>query len=210
MIDSEEQAREFCKRICGMEKTAMGKLEQFVSLLRVANLEQNLVATSSLDDVWQRHIADSLQLLDLVPRETTNCLDLGSGAGFPGLALAIAQPNISIKLVESRKRRVSWLNDAIEHLGLTNCRVEGSRLETLRTMPVEAITARAFAPLDRLLRVAGRFSAHSTVWLLPKGRSGVQELAEQPLAVRSMFHVEQSKTDPAATILVGKGKIGQK
>ena len=160
---------------------------------------------ASLASVWQRHFADSLQLLDQVPRGTSPWLDLGTGAGFPGLALAAAAPESSFVLMESRKRRVDWLTRAAADLGLENCRVVGARVENVETFPAAVIVARAFAPLGKLLRLSARFSTPATVWLLPKGRSAAQEWAEQPDGVREMFHVEQSATDAAGGILVGRG-----
>lgn len=204
MIENEEQARAFCAQRCDM--VAMSRLERFIPMLAAENDQQNLVSRSSLDTVWTRHIADSLQLLDHVPRETVETwLDLGTGAGFPGLAIAMARPDITIMLVESRKRRVDWLERVVENFALKNCRIFGTRLESVETREVGVITARAFAPLGKLLKLSARFSTRSTTWLLPKGRSGAIELAEQPAAIRAMFHVEQSATDPTAGILTGKG-----
>jgi 16S rRNA (guanine527-N7)-methyltransferase len=108
-------------------------------------------------------------------------------------------------MVESRKRRVEWLAQAASSLGLANCQIVSARLESVETRPVSVITARAFAPLGKLLSLSARFSTQATVWLLPKGRSAAQELVEQPVAVRRMFHVEQSRTDPGGGILVGQG-----
>jgi len=204
MISGEEEARAFCAQ--RTDAAGMARLDRFAGLLADENSRQNLVSASSLDSVWQRHFADSLQLLDHVPRETDGTyLDLGSGAGFPGLVLAVARPEAATILVESRKRRVEWLTQAAADLGLTNIRVIGSRLENVEAFPVAVITARAFAPLGRLLALSARFSTQTTVWLLPKGRSAAQELAEQPEAIRKVFHVEQSQTDPGGGILVGRG-----
>lgn len=204
MIESEEQARAFCAERC--DAAAIERLERFIPLLEQENQQQNLVSKPSLDSVWLRHIADSLQLFDHVPRETGPWLDLGTGAGFPGLALALAQPDMPIILVESRKRRVEWLERVCTQFSLENCRVIGSRLESVDSCEVSVITARAFAPLGKLLELSARFSTRSTTWLLPKGRKGAIELSEQPAAIREMFHVEQSATDPSAGILVGKGR----
>ena len=203
MIDSEEAARSFCAE--RTDTQAMVRLERFAALLAEENGRQNLVSTTSLDAVWQRHFADSLQLLDHVPRAASPWLDLGTGAGFPGLALAIARPETATVLVESRKRRVDWLSRAIAALGLENCRVIGARLENVESFPAGVITARAFAPLGKLLALSARFSTQTTAWLLPKGRSAAQELAEQLPGVQAMFHVEQSQTDPGGGILVGRG-----
>jgi 16S rRNA (guanine527-N7)-methyltransferase len=100
---------------------------------------------------------------------------------------------------------VEWLERVIAQLGLPNCRVIGARLELVPSLPAGHISARAFAPLMKLLRLSARFSTPATTWLLPKGRSAAQELAEEPAAIRSMFHVEQSATDPEAGILIGTG-----
>ena len=203
MIDSEAAARAFCADRADAD--GMARLERFAALLAEENGRQNLVSAASLDAVWQRHFADSLQLLDHVPRGTSPWLDLGSGAGFPGLTLAAARPSEAMVLVESRKRRVDWLIRAAGALGLDNCRVVGSRLENVESFPAGVITARAFAPLGKLLALSARFSTQATIWLLPKGRSAAQELAEQPLGVQEMFHVEHSETDSGGGILVGQG-----
>ena len=175
-------------------------------MLREENARQNLVSNNSLDDVWIRHLADSLQLLSHVPRETGTWLDLGSGAGMPGLVIALARPDLPMNLVESRKRRVAWLEAVTGQFGLSNCRIHGARLESVESFPAGVITARAFAPLGKLLALSARFSTRETVWLLPKGRSAAQELEGQPESVKAMFHVEQSLTDAAAGIVTGKGR----
>ena len=203
MIDSEEAARAFCAE--RTDPAGVERLDRFAAMLAEENERQNLVSSASLAMVWQRHFADSLQLLDHVPHETSPWLDLGSGAGIPGLALACARPATDIVLVESRKRRVEWLIRAAGQLELANCRVAGLRLENVETFPAAAITARAFAPLGKLLHLSARFSTRDTIWLLPKGRSAAQELAEQPAGVREVFHVEQSRTDPQGGILIGRG-----
>lgn len=204
MIANEDEAREFCAALC--EGRVMARLEEFTGLLAAENAQQNLVSAASLDRVWQRHIADSLQLLLHVPRETSPWMDLGSGAGMPGLVLAIACPDLTFNLVESRKRRVAWLQGVVDHFSLSNCTVHGARLESVETAPMQAICARAFAPLGKLLSLSARFSTQDTHWLLPKGRSAAQELAEQPESIRAMFHVEQSRTDGEAGLVIGRGR----
>lgn len=207
MIENEEAARAFCAERC--DAAAIVRLEQFAALLADENARQNLVSAASLQSVWQRHLADSVQLLDHVPREASGAspwLDLGSGAGMPGLVLALARPDLRIGLVESRRMRIDWLEGITRHFALANCTIHGSRLENVESHDVGVITARAFAPLGKLLNLSARFSTHSTRWVLPKGRSGAQELAMQPAQIRSMFHVEQSQTDPEAGILIGTGR----
>ena len=203
MIADERAARDFCAE--RVDAAGLERLERFAALLADENTHQNLVSANSLSTVWQRHFADSLQLIDPVSRDTAPWLDLGSGAGIPGVVIACARPGAAIALVESRKRRVDWLNRAVEALGLENCRVIGARLENVESFPAGAIVARAFAPLGKLLLLSARFSTPDTLWVLPKGRSAAQELSEQPAAVREMFHVEQSRTDPEGGILIGRG-----
>ena len=100
MIDSEGAARQFCSD--RTDAAGVERLERFASLLVVENEQQNLVSAASLATIWQRHFADSLQLLDHVSRETAPWVDLGSGAGIPGLVLACARPQAPIVLIESR------------------------------------------------------------------------------------------------------------
>ena len=199
-----EEGRAFCAHRCDTE--AMERFAKFLTMLESENERQNLVSTASLSDAWTRHIADSLQLLDHVPRETSPWLDMGTGAGFPGLVLALARPDLEVVLVESRKRRVDWLESVCRQFGLSRCRVVGARLETIDSFHAGVISARAFAPLEKLLRLSARFSTPDTTWLLPKGRSAAQELQEQSQAIQAMFHVEQSATDPEAAIIIGHGR----
>ena len=207
MIADEEAARAFVAARC--DGAAIARLDLLVSMLAVENAHQNLIAASSLDTVWQRHIADSAQLLDYVPRETMDWLDLGTGAGFPGVVIAAMRPGWPLALVESRRRRVAWLSEIVEALKLPNCKVEGRRLEDVVARPVSVISARAFAPLPKLITLARRFSTSDTLWLLPKGRSAAQEVAELPKSLKTGFHVEQSATDADSGIIVGRIAEGQ-
>lgn len=203
MIADETAARDYCARY--LDGAGMAALDRLSAMLEVENRQQNLVADATLAAMWQRHFADSLQLLQHVPSGEGVWLDLGTGAGFPGLPIALAQPDRTVVLVESRKRRVEWLAQVVQALHLNNVQIVGERLERAAVVTAEVISARAFAPLSRLLPLAARFSSPSTTWLLPKGRSAVQELAEQNAAVQRMFHVEHSLTDAEAGILVGRG-----
>lgn len=203
ILTSEEQARDFCGKLT--DAAGVERLTLFAEMLAQENAQQNLVSKASLDFVWLRHLADSAQLLQHVPDQTGLWLDLGTGAGFPGLVIAMMQPDRKVMLVESRKKRVDWLSRVAEDLNLMNCYVVGARVEDLDEVKASVISARAFAPLDKLLTLAGRFSTPDTTWLLPKGRSAAKELAEQPRKISALFHVEQSCTDDEAGILLGKG-----
>ena len=208
MIANEEQARDWLNARWEMTPEAMERLEKLVAMLAEENERQNLVAAATIPMVWQRHIVDSAQLLSYVPRETWNgtkgpWLDLGTGAGFPGLVIAAMRPGHEVLMVESRARRVEWLNRVIKELALPKAKVLGQRLEMVETRTVAVISARAFAPLDKLLKISARFSTRDTLWLLPKGRSAGQELEALKASVREGFHVEQSLTDEDAGLIVG-------
>lgn len=205
MITSEVQAREFVEKLTNTD--GMARLEQLAAMLAEENTRQNLVAAASLNHIWQRHFADSAQLLTYVSRETSGVgiwLDLGTGAGFPGLLIAALRPDWSVVLVESRKRRVEWLEHCVAGLGLSQCRVAGSTLQAVESFEASVISARAFAPLPKLLNLSARFSTRDTTWLLPKGRRAAQELSELPRRFAKGFHVEQSQTDTESGIIVGQ------
>ena len=210
LIDSEEVAREWIGSTFTPTIGQWASLERFVELLIAENGQQNLIAASTISTLWVRHIADSAQLLSFDTREGDGLwIDLGSGAGLPGIVVAIlsARPML---LVESRKRRCDFLRTVAAELGLAQVEVAEAPLERIDTRPAASISARAFAPLDKLLDLSARFSTESTRWLLPKGRNAVKELALLPQPWQRMFHVEQSRTDTESQILIGSGKITAK
>lgn len=212
MITTEQQAKDWLAAMPEWDATAAERIERLIALLIEENARQNLVAAASLAVIWQRHIVDSAQLLRYVPRETSSSwLDLGTGAGFPGLVVAALRPDCEVVMVESRARRIEWLERVRLGLGLNHARVVGTRLEQVETQAFSVISARAFAPLVRLLDLSARFSTKDTLYLLPKGRSAQQELMELR-GWNHLFHVEQSLTDPEAGVIVGQllGKKGKK
>ncbi len=203
ILNDERSARAWLSALPEWNVQAGERLEKLITLLTEENSKQNLVSTGSLDLIWPRHIADSAQLLPHSPRETCSpWLDLGTGAGFPGLVIAALRPESKVHLVESRARRIDWLTRATLALGLENVEIHGDRLESLSSFPVRVVSARAFAPLNKLISLSERFSTADTLWLLPKGRSAAHELQELG-GWRHMFHVEQSLTDPEAGVIVG-------
>lgn len=212
ILENEQQARVWLEGLPEWGPAARERLELLVAMLGEENGHQNLVSAASLDRVWLRHIADSAQLLPYVPRETSSpWLDLGTGAGFPGLVIAALRPESEVVMVESRARRVEWLERARIAMGLDRAIVVGQTLEKVSTRTFSAISARAFAPLPKLLTLSARFSTSETVWLLPKGRSARQELSELK-GWNHLFHVEQSLTDADSGVIVGTlaGKKGTK
>lgn len=212
MIEDEAAARAWVAALPECDARALARLEALATMLAEENAAQNLVSAASMAEVWRRHIADSAQLLAHVPRETSSpWLDLGTGAGFPGLVVAALRPDCEVIMVESRARRVDWLERARIALALDRASVCGMRLERVPDRKMGVISARAFAPLDRLVALSARFSTSDTVWLLPKGRSAQQELQELR-GWNHTFHVEQSLTEAAAGIIVGSltGRKGKR
>ncbi|WP_226016231.1 16S rRNA (guanine(527)-N(7))-methyltransferase RsmG [Novosphingobium sp. FKTRR1] len=206
LIDTEAAAQAWLREVLGIDDGAMARLSRIVELLVAENQVQNLVAQASLAVVWQRHIVDSAQLL-LVSRGTLregSWLDLGTGAGFPGLVIAALQPERAVTLVDSRRLRTEWLSRVVEDLGLTNVSIVQGRVEDLPLQTHAVISARAFAPLEKLVTIAARFSTPETIWLLPKGAKARHELSELPETWRHLFHVEQSITDRDAGIIAGQ------
>ena len=204
MIDSEQAAKDWLRSIPEGTPEGFARMERLVAMLAEENMVQNLVSAASLDAVWQRHIVDSAQLLAHVPRETSSpWLDLGTGAGFPGLVAAALRPECEVVMVESRSRRIDWLDRVVEELDLPNAHVVGQRLELVETRTYAVISARAFAPLEKLLKLSARFSTRDTLFVLPKGRSAGDELAAIKKSSREGFHVEHSITDAEAGVIVG-------
>lgn len=202
-LTDERAARGWLAGLPEWDAAASHRLDVLVALLAQENQRQNLVSAASLAAVWLRHIADSAQLLAHVPRETSSpWLDLGTGSGFPGLVIAALRPEIDLVMVEARTRRVEWLERARTAMQLDHARVAGVVLDKLDTRPFRVISARAFAPLPKLLVLSARFSTATTTWLLPKGRSARQELLDLA-GWTHMFHVEPSLSDPDAGVIVG-------
>jgi len=178
------------------------RLADFERLIREEGASQNLISASTMDQIWSRHIVDSVQLLDHAG--DGDWLDLGSGAGFPGLIIALVGER-PVTLVESRAKRVAFLKAAAELLGIADrAEIFGGRAETLAARKYGVITARAFAPLPRLLTIAHRFSTLKTTWVLPKGRSAARELEEIGGSWQGRFGIVPSVTDSEAAIIVAR------
>jgi 16S rRNA (guanine527-N7)-methyltransferase len=187
------------------------RLEAFVALLREENERQNLVSRASLEWVWTRHILDSAQLLRFAP--AGSWIDLGTGAGFPGL-IAAALRDEETCLVEARKLRVEFLQRAAEVLRISaRTEILCAKVEAVPARRFDVISARAFAPMDKLLTLGEKFSDERTIWLLPKGRNAQTELEAASASWQGEFRLEPSCTDPESWIIVaeqvrrkGKGK----
>ena len=187
-----------------VSRATFGRVEAFVELLKAASTEQNLIARSTLDELWTRHILDSAQLVRFEPHVGASWLDIGSGAGLPGIVIALLVQG-PVSLVEPRRLRADFLRDAVERLGLSRrVAVHHAKVERMSGR-FDAITARAVASLPRLLEISSHLSTKKTVWVLPKGRTARTELAEAQRAWQGVFHVERSVTDADSYIVVASG-----
>jgi 16S rRNA (guanine527-N7)-methyltransferase len=198
----EAEARAWVEHRFDVPRETMDRLDAFAALLREENERQNLASKASLEHVWLRHIADSAQLLAFAPADA-RWVDLGSGAGFPGLVVA-ALHNGPVTLVEERRLRVDFLRRAAELLDV-QVEILATKIERVPPRPFDAISARAFAPLPRLLALATGFSTTNSVWILPKGRNAASELAAVAPSWQGDFRLEPSETDPEAHIIVASG-----
>ena len=146
---TEDEAKSWLAETFDVSRETQERLEAFISFLRMEAELQNLISAATLDQIWARHIVDSAQLLKFAP-EDGDWLDLGSGAGFPGLIVPMLSGH-RVVLVESRAKRIDFLERAITMLGMEDVAVvAGMPLERLETAPYSVISARAFAPLPRL------------------------------------------------------------
>jgi 16S rRNA (guanine527-N7)-methyltransferase len=204
---TEDQAQHWLRANFDVSRETWEQLEAFVAFLRLEAASQNLIASSTFEHVWSRHVADSAQLIKLLPHRLdadARWIDLGSGAGFPGMIAAILT-DCRVTLVESRNRRIDYLQRAIKMLDLERrVTLAGMPLERLETAPFSVISARAFAPLPRLFALAARFSTDNTFWLLPKGRNAVKQWQEVRSDLLGDFRIEPSITDAESGILVGQ------
>lgn len=182
----------------GLETTE--RLAAYRSLLLRWNARINLISGETATEIDQRHIADCAQLGPLLPGEGP-VADIGSGAGLPGMVLAIFQPDRAFHLVESDKRKAAFLVEASAQLKLPMVRVHACRAENAKLPALSAITARACAPLASLLPYAVKFLAPGGVALFPKGKTAEKELTEAALDWHFTCERFPSTTNPEATIL---------
>lgn len=176
------------------------RLECYVALLREENQRQNLVSGSTLESAWERHILDSAQLVRYEPQAGASWIDIGSGAGLPGIVIGCIVEG-PVTLVEPRRLRAEFLHKACESLRI-EAKVVAGKVERVEGT-FDTITARAVTSLAQLLKISAHLSTRKTVWALPKGRSAERELAEARQAWQGSFRVEPSVTDAESFIVVG-------
>jgi 16S rRNA (guanine527-N7)-methyltransferase len=185
----------------GVSRETLARLKAFVGLLTDWNARHNLVSKTSLDEVWQRHVLDSAQLAPLIPPEAKTLADLGSGAGFPGLVLAVLlQERVAVTLFEATRKKAEFLRAAAERLGITVA-VRNQRIEDAARAVFDVVTARACAPLPELLEYAQHFAGPRTVYLFLKGQNVGVELTEAGKSWRMKIRQHPSVTHPFGVVL---------
>jgi 16S rRNA (guanine527-N7)-methyltransferase len=182
-----------------VSRETLDKCAAYLALLEKWQKSVNLVARKTLDIAWQRHILDSGQLVRYLPDGCKMILDVGSGAGFPGLVLSIMQ-DATVHLVESDHKKTVFLQMVIRELDLTAI-VHNERIESLPALAPDVITARAFAPLGKAIGLMASHMAPHTVLLLLKGRNVEEELTEMPDYPIMSAVTYPSLSDPEGVVL---------
>ena len=185
-----------------VSRETVEKLEAYAALLREEAQRQNLVSSSTLDQLWDRHIVDSAQLVRLEPHPGASWVDIGSGAGLPGIVIACLVEG-PVTLIEPRRLRADFLHRVCESLRIS-ATVVAAKVERAEGS-YDVLTARAVANLMQLLKISAHLSTRKSLWVLPKGRSAEAELAEAQHSWQGEFHVEQSVTDADSQIVVATG-----
>jgi 16S rRNA (guanine527-N7)-methyltransferase len=185
-----------------VSRETLEKLERYVALLREESARQNLISSSTREQIWDRHILDAAQLVRFEPRSGASWADIGAGAGLPGVVVAclVGGP---VTLIEPRRLRAEFLHKAAESLKL-EARIVCAKAERVEGQ-FDVITARAVARLGELFEISKHLSTGNTVWALPKGRSAKAELAQAERSWQGVFHVERSVTDADSFIVVATG-----
>ena len=181
-------------------------LTQLVGIVTAEARHQNLIAPSTVPTIWNRHVVDSAQLLALAPASSDAWLDIGSGAGFPGLVVA-ALSERDVWMVEPRRKRADFLIRSAEALCLgKRVHVVCDHVQNI-SVGATVISARAVAPLSDLFDWASASATSTTCWLLPKGKSAREDVRVAQHIWHGVFHVEHSITDPDSMIVRASGVV---
>jgi 16S rRNA (guanine527-N7)-methyltransferase len=187
---------------------AAPKAERYARLLAGPGVDRGLIGPNEIPRVWDRHLLNCAVVADLVP-SPCSLVDLGSGAGLPGIVLALLLPDVEVTLLEPMAKRADFLGECVSELGLDNARVRRARAEELSgTLMVDVVTARAVAPLGRLARLAVGLLRPGGIVLAIKGAKAAEEVqaACDALTRLGVQGVEvllagSGKVDPAATVV---------
>jgi len=192
------------QRATNVSRETLARLKAYVGLLEDQNQRHNLVSRNSLADVWRRHVLDSAQLAEFIPASAGKMVDLGSGAGFPGLVLALLmadRPDFRTTLYEATRKKCDFLAAAAERIGAF-VEVRNDRIEDAPPENFDVVCARACAPLPRLLEYAERFQSRGTRNLFLKGQNVGAELTETHKYWKMLVNHHPSRSDPSGIVLV--------
>lgn len=201
MNGARDEDRVAAGRLIDVSRETWGRLERLVEALDRWQPAINLVAPATLAQVWTRHVADSVQLVALAPRPVASWVDLGSGAGFPGLVVAAMLESCTVHLVESTAKKAAFLREAARAMGVS-VTVHAARVEHAAIgLKAEIVSARALAPLADLLGLAEPLLTTGAIGLFPKGREAASELTRAQECWRFNASLHPSRTDPEARIV---------
>jgi 16S rRNA (guanine527-N7)-methyltransferase len=186
-------------RISHVSRETLEQLEAYVVLLSAWNTRINLVGRNTMGDIWRRHILDSAQLFEFLPRRTRVLVDLGCGAGLPGLVLAMMGIP-EVHLIESDQRKAAFLREAVRVTGVA-ATVHAARIENVPAFAADAVTARALADLGQLIEMSEKFRSDRTVSLFLKGESVEGELLAAKARWRMQASALPSRSDPGGIVL---------
>jgi len=187
-----------------VSRETYSKLERYCQALQEWQQKFNLVSKSTLDNAWERHFLDSAQLYALMPESAKSLADLGSGAGFPGMVLAIMAnakaPCLKVTLVESIRKKTLFLN-YIKEITQTEVEILNQRAEDIKNRRFDVITARAMTALENLFEYAVPLMHKKTVCIFPKGENYLQELEKASQKWSFICKEIPSVTNPQSVIL---------
>lgn len=188
-----------------VSRETMDKLKSYEASLREWQNRMNLVSKNSLEDAWQRHFQDSMQLFSLLPQQGV-VYDFGSGAGFPGMVLAIMAsektPYLKFRLVESIKKKTLYLNEVKKITGISNVEVLNKRIEDIPAEAADVVISRAMASLSNLLSYAQKFCTRKTKCIFLKGKSYADEIAEAEKLWKFKAEILPSQESDEGVILI--------
>ena len=195
----EETSLEKVVDFLNVPRETQEKLSCYVQLLIKWQARINLISSKTLPEIWHRHILDSAQLVSYLPKTPSVILDMGSGAGLPGVILAIVTRH-QLHLVESDSRKIAFMRTALRETG-TSATLHEQRMESVPALRPDIITARALAPLSQLMTLASGQHHEKIEYLFLKGREAKQELTALPACPKMEAECLPSMTDSQASII---------
>ena len=187
-------------RLLGVSRETSRRLEAYVAILEEWQPRLNLVGPGTADDIWTKHILDCGQIARHVPRGCRRLIDLGSGAGLPGMVLAIMGID-GVEMVEKDEKKTAFLHAAAKACD-ADVRIHGMRIEDLRPGMADVVAARALASLDALIPMAAPFLGDGSIAIFPKGKSANEELKAAALHWHMWYMRHASLSDPRGSLLV--------